>query len=189
MRSTGASSAAARPEAADRVPILLPLPLAGAFDYGVPEGMRVAPGDFVVVPLGRRSVIGVVWDQPLGEAGAAPVPDERLRDIEEQLPAPAMPETLRRFIEWVANYAVAPWGAVLRMAISATTALLPAKPVIAYRSADAPLEAFALKLTPARARIVRLLAEGVPRPLPEIQREAGVGARSEERRVGKECRL
>ncbi len=176
MRSTGASSAAVRAEAADRVSILLPLPLAGAYDYGVPAGMRVAPGDFVIVPLGRRSVIGVVWDKPLGEAGLAPVSSERLRDIEERLPAPAMPATLRRFAEWVASYTVAPWGAVLRMAMSAPAALTPPRPVMAYRSADVPLEAFGLKLTPARARIVRVLADGAPRPLPEIRREAGVGA-------------
>ena len=118
MRSSGASSAAHRPELAERVSVLLPLPLSGAYDYGVPDGLEVAPGDFVVAPLGRRSVVGVVWDKPLGEEGAAPVPRERLREVEERLPAPPMPETLRRFVEWVASYTVAPWGAVLRMAIS-----------------------------------------------------------------------
>ena len=35
---------------------------AGAYDYRVPAGMAVAPGDFVVVPLGRREIVGVVWD-------------------------------------------------------------------------------------------------------------------------------
>jgi primosomal protein N' (replication factor Y) len=175
MRSSGASSAAHRPEPVERVSVLLPLPLSGAYDYGVPDGAEVAPGDFVVAPLGRRSVVGVVWDKPLGEEGAEPVPKERLREIEERLPAPPMPETLRRFVEWVASYTVAPWGAVLRMAISAPAALLPPKPVLAARAADAPLEEFGLKLTPARARIVRLLADGMPRVLSEIADEAGVG--------------
>ena len=31
------------------VRILLPLPLADAYDYSVPEGVEVAPGHFVVV--------------------------------------------------------------------------------------------------------------------------------------------
>jgi primosomal protein N' (replication factor Y) len=144
MRSEGASSAALSPALEQRVPVLLPLPLAGAYDYAVPDGVAVAPGEFVVAPLGRRSVVGVVWDKPLGEAGAEPVAEERLREIEERLPAPPMPETLRRFIEWVAGYTVAPWGAVLRMAISAPAALLPPKPVLAARAADAPLEEFGL---------------------------------------------
>ncbi len=176
MSSSGASSAAVRPLIADRVSVLLPLPLAGAYDYGLPEGMRLAPGEFVVAPLGRRALVGVVWDGPLGETGAAPVPRERLREIEEVLPAPPMPQTLRRFIEWVASYTVAPWGAVLRMAISAPAALMPPKPILACRSAEAPLEAFALKLTPARARIVRLLADASERTVAEIAREAEVGA-------------
>ncbi|HXV26148.1 MAG TPA: primosomal protein N', partial [Alphaproteobacteria bacterium] len=155
--------------------MLLPLPLAGAYDYCLPEGMHLSPGDFVIAPLGRRLLVGVVWDGPLGEAGAAPVPRERLREIEELLPAPPMPEILRRFIEWVAGYTVAPWGAVLRMAISAPAALMPPKPVHAYRSAETPLEAFGLKLTPSRARTIRLLADGSARTLAEIAREAQVG--------------
>ena len=175
MSFIDASSAATQSEAANRVSVLLPLPLAGAYDYAVPEEMRVAPGDFVVVPLGGRLVIGVVWDKPLGEADATPVSHERLRDVEERLPAPGMPQTLRRFIEWVASYTVSPWGTVLRMAISVPSALLPPKPFVAYRSADMPLEAFALKLTPARTRIVRLLADGAPRSFSGIVHEASVG--------------
>ena len=116
MVPSGASSAAVQAQEADRVAVLLPLPLAGAYDYAVPDALRVGPGDFVIAPLGSRSVIGVVWDAPLGEAGEDSVPRERLREIQERLPAPRMPDALRRFIEWVANYTVAPSGAVLRMA-------------------------------------------------------------------------
>ena len=38
---------------ADRVRVLLPLPLPGAFDYRRPPGLRLAPGDPVLVPLGN----------------------------------------------------------------------------------------------------------------------------------------
>ena len=44
-----------------RLQYLLPLPLPGAFDYRVPEGLELAPGAFVSVPFGRREAIGVVW--------------------------------------------------------------------------------------------------------------------------------
>ena len=50
-----------------RVAVLLPLPLAGAYDYRVPEGLDLAPGDFVSVPLGARERIGVVWGPGDGE--------------------------------------------------------------------------------------------------------------------------
>ena len=48
------------------VQVLLPLPLAGAYDYRVPEGMTLQTGDFVVVPLGRREELGVVWGAGTG---------------------------------------------------------------------------------------------------------------------------
>jgi primosomal protein N' (replication factor Y) len=55
----------------------LPLPLDGPFDYGVPEGMDVKPGDVVEVPFGPRSAIGIVWDEP----PARPADPKRLKSI------------------------------------------------------------------------------------------------------------
>ena len=40
--------------------VLLPLPLPEAFDYAEPEGMGLGLGDQVIVPLGPRTVAGVV---------------------------------------------------------------------------------------------------------------------------------
>jgi len=53
------------------VKVLLPLPLADAYDYSVPEGIEVAPGSFVVVPLGKRETVGVVWGEGTGEVARA----------------------------------------------------------------------------------------------------------------------
>jgi len=49
------------------VDVLLPLGLDAAYSYLLPEGMEVSPGDLVHVPLGTKSVIGVVWP-PEGRA-------------------------------------------------------------------------------------------------------------------------
>ena len=57
-----------------RVRILLPLPLAGAFDYLADPAQRLAPGDLVRVPLGPRVVTGAVWDGDTDGAGAAASP-------------------------------------------------------------------------------------------------------------------
>ena len=57
-----------RASAPARVSVLLPLPLDRAYDYAVPEGLDLAPGDLVRVPLGARALAGVVWE-----------PDARLR--------------------------------------------------------------------------------------------------------------
>ncbi|MDT8265947.1 hypothetical protein RQ832_22040, partial [Roseomonas sp. DSM 102946] len=98
-----------------RVKVLLPLPLDGAYDYGVPEGMAVPPpGTFVEVPFGGRELRGVVWD-------GAPDPtlsEGKLKNLLGTLIVPPMTGSLRRFVDWVAAYTMAPPGAVLRMAMS-----------------------------------------------------------------------
>src|ERR1700740_1270284 len=106
-----AGNAAATPDRGGRVSVLLPLPLAGAYDYRVPPDLALAPGDFVAVPLGRRELFGVVWGPGLGDVAA-----EKLKPVTECLPAPPLTEELRRLVDWVAAYTLAPPGAVLRMA-------------------------------------------------------------------------
>ena len=57
------------------VPVLLPLALPAPYDYVVPEGMEVAPGQFVVVPLATVDYLGVVW--PRAEGTEAPKLDPK----------------------------------------------------------------------------------------------------------------
>ncbi len=154
----------------DRVHVLLPLPLAGAYDYARAES-GAEPGDFVVVPLGRRHVAGVVW----GRGGAnpeSPVAAAKLKRIAEILEVPAMGETMRRFIDWVAAYTCADPGAVLRMAMSVPAALTAPRPRVGYRLAGPPPE----RLTPARRRVLEVLAVGPALTRAEIVEAAGVGA-------------
>ena len=137
------------------VRVLLPLPLADAYDYSVPEGLEVAAGHFVIVPLGKRETVGVVWGEGSGE-----VAPEKLRDIVDVLPALPMADPLRRFVDWVSAYTLAPPGAVLRMAMSVPSALEAPKTEIVYRAAASRDDdgAEAHRRAPARARA----AEGRP---------------------------
>jgi primosomal protein N' (replication factor Y) len=153
------------------LPLPLPLPLGGAYDYRVPAGMAVEPGCFVQVPLGNRSVPAVVWDP--AEAGAEPIAAGRLKPIAAIYDVPRMPPPLRRLIDWVAAYTLAPAGAVLRMAMGSIEALNPVEARRGYRAAaSAP----AVRLTPARRRILDVLADEVPRPAAALALEAGCGA-------------
>ena len=154
---------------AQRLAVLLPLPLAGAYDYGVPEGLELKAGDFVRVPLGSREAIGVVWGEASGEVALG-----KLKAVAARLDAPALPEAERRFIDWVAHYTLSPPGVVLRMAMSAARALEPPPPLLAYGRSALPLAELALRLTPARARVLALLEDGPPRGPLELAREAGV---------------
>ena len=50
-----------------RIAVLLPLPLAGPYDYLVGAEDRFQLGDIVDVPLGTRRATGVVWGRGEGE--------------------------------------------------------------------------------------------------------------------------
>jgi primosomal protein N' (replication factor Y) len=150
-----------------RVGVLLPLPLSGAYDYLVPDGMDVAPGDFVEVPLGARSVLGVVWG-----AAKDDVPRAKLKQIEARIEIAPLPEISRRFIDWVANYCLSAPGAVLKMAMSVGDAFKPERSLKAYAIGDPSLG----QTTQARQRVLDALAD-VPSMLPgDLARRAGVTA-------------
>jgi primosomal protein N' (replication factor Y) len=156
-----------------RVSVLLPLPLAGAYDYLVPAEIEVEPGSFVVAPLGNRSVIGVVWGD-----GSDELPTGRLKSLEETLPAPPLRAELRRFVDWVAAYTLSPPGAVLRMAMSVNDALLPPRPLAAVTisaGGRAALGDAGATLTEARRRVLALARDEPARPAAELARAAGCG--------------
>ncbi len=150
--------------AGERVAVLLPLPLAGPYNYRVSTEGAVATGDFVEAPLGGRVIAGVVWG-----AGSDEIDAPKLKPLGRLLPAPPLPEVSRRFVDWVAGYTVHSPGAVLRMLMSVPEALTPAKPPLALRRADHAVD---IKPTEARARVLRVLADGPPRPVAELAREA-----------------
>jgi primosomal protein N' (replication factor Y) len=151
-----------------RVPVLLPYPFAGPFDYAVPPGMSAEPGDIVLVPLNRRAEVGVVWDAPAGPSVAA----AKLKPISARLDAPPMPPALRHFIDWVAAYTLAPPGDVLAMALR-VNALAPPMPTPGWLLAK-PLPD--IRLTEARRRVVTALGDGRPRASADLARQAGVSA-------------
>lgn len=156
---------------ARRISVLLPLPLAEAYDYRLPGGLAAPPGSFVRVPFGPRRLVGVVWDHATGRPEGERPNEVDLKDVRAVLDLAPLPESLRRLIDWVAAYTLAPRGAVLRMAMSVPAALDGAKPRIAYRLGPVPPE----RLTEARARVLAILRDGRPREAKELAREAAVG--------------
>src|SRR5271169_2748551 len=159
-----------------RVRVLLPLPLPEALDYLAPEGASAPqPGSFVNVSLGQRSLTGIVWDGVGDE-----LPEDRLKPIIETLPTPQLRPELRRFVERVAAYTMAPPGSVLRMTMSVPEALLSPRPrrLCAVSPAGAAALAGAameMRLTPTRRRVLELLCGGPPMPAAELARLAACG--------------
>jgi primosomal protein N' (replication factor Y) len=157
---------------------LLPLPLAGPLDYLLPAGAAMPPpGSFVRAQLGPRRLVGVVWEA----AGDEAVPAARLKPLSEILPAPPLRPELRRFIERVAGYTLAPPGAVLRMAMSVEAALLPPPPRRVCAATPGGVAALAESadgktLTPARRRVLAALRDGGGGTVADLARRAGCTA-------------
>ena len=154
---------------ADRAKVLLPLPAGSGYDYRIPAGMAVSPGDFVRVPLGPRQMTGVVW----GEADGA-VPDDRLKPIIARHNGPPLSAVHRRFIDWIAAYAVAAPGSVLRMSMPVPEALDPPAPEAGYRlAAPAPP---GVRITPQRQRVLEALAGNGAVAAGRLGADAGVSS-------------
>ncbi len=154
------------PPAGERVAVLLPLPLAGPYDYLVPPDLDVAAGDVVVVPFGRTTSLGVAWGKAEGAVDAA-----KLKPIAGKVDCPPLPEESRRFVDRIADYTVSPPGAVVRMCLSVSAALEPPAPRVAYRRGPVTPE----RLTPARRRVLDLAGEGPVRSIADLAEGAGVG--------------
>ncbi|MEK0082125.1 primosomal protein N' [Benzoatithermus flavus] len=150
------------------VPVMVPVPLDGPFDYRLDEGPEPAPGTFVEVPFGGRRLIGVVWDEPSAKA----LPLHRLKPLGATLDAPPMPQPLRALVRHVASETLAPMGAVLRLAMSVPAALEPWPTKLAYRRAS---DAAPAGLSRQRAAVLATLADGAVLLPAALAKAAGVG--------------
>lgn len=93
--------------------IILPTAVDRAFDYAVPEGMKLSSGHIVRVPFGKKTVLGVIWGE-----GTAQIAAGKIKPISAVLDQfPPLSKNFRKFIDWSAWYNCAPKGAVLKMAL------------------------------------------------------------------------
>ena len=162
-----------------RIRVLIPRPLTGPYDYLADADMALVCGSVVEVPLGNRRTTGVVWAFDVAEdSESGQVARSRLKLVIRALPVPPLPDAVLKLVDWTAAYTLTAQGTILRMAISVPDAFEPSKPVTAYTLLSGGIEAVeaqGLRLTSARHRVLKLLADGPPRTAREIADEAGVG--------------
>lgn len=151
-----------------RVKVLLPLPVGSAFDYRAAEPL--APGTPVRVPLGRQSRLGVVWDDDSPSARGPAAPEAKLKDVEAALTAAPVPKAMRRFVDKVADYTLAPAGAVLRMALPPHLALAAPPVRTRYVKSGPDPE----RLTTARRKVLAAAADRRPQSARALAERAGV---------------
>ncbi len=152
-------------QAQERAGILLPLPLAGAYDYKLPRGVLAQRGTVVAAPLGNRETLGVVWGPAEGTVG-----DNRLKVAVPLDGAPALPTGLCDFIDWVADYTLNPPGAVLAMALRSRTAFEPE----ALRTAYVKTDVVPPKLSEPRKRALAIAEDGLARSVAGLAEDANV---------------
>ena len=133
------------------VRILVLQPGLEGLDYRVPDGMALAPGDVVRVPLGPRQVTGVVWEPD--HLPGTPAPPDKLRSVSARLEVPPLDARLRRLIDWTADYYMAQPPLVLRMALSVSSALETLPETVEYRLGERPPP----RMTPQRAAALERL--------------------------------
>lgn len=146
---------------------MLPLPLAGPYDYLVGGDDHYQLGDIVDVPLGTRRATGVVWGLGDGDVAAA-----KLRAVFARRDIPPLTDALIKLVDWVAGYTVYPQGAVLKMVLSVPDALDPPASLTAYTLADDLPE---LRPGKARDRVLAFLKDNPPLSAVDIARESGCG--------------
>jgi len=149
------------------VGVLLPLPLAGAYDYKLPPGSNAARGAIVAAPLGNREMLGVVWGTAEGTVG-----DNRLKVAEPLEGAPALPGKLCDFIDWVADYTLNPPGAILAMALRSRGAFEPE----AHRTAYVRGSVTPPRMSAARTRTLEIASDGLARSISGLAEDANVSA-------------
>lgn len=157
------------PVAADaaRVAVLAALPVDRPYDYAVPAGMTLSPGDIVRVNFGRREVTGVVWAE--GEAATAPDTPRRLKPVLHHYAVPPLSEQQRKFAEWVARYTLSDPGSVLRLTLSPPAVLEEAGESTVYLPPTAPPDG---RISAPRQRILDVLAERPGLTAAELSRAA-----------------
>jgi primosomal protein N' (replication factor Y) len=149
------------------VGVLLPLPLAGAYDYKLPPGVNAPRGTLVAAPLGNREVLGAVWGTAEGTVG-----DNRLKTAEPLDGGPRLPAKLCDFIDWVADYTLNPPGAILAMALRSRSAFEPETKRIAYVKGSVVPP----RMSEARKRTLEIAGDGLARSVTGLAEDANVSS-------------
>lgn len=146
------------------IPVLLPYPFKEPFYYQVPielENEPLCPGTIIMVPLGNREEIGVVWEKHILPKGIT-LPQEEPRKIKKIKPIlsvlslPPLPTVLLQFIDWVGAYSLAPPGLVLAIALRGIQTYTPSNTAKTGWVLSS-LSSNQIRMTPAREKIIKFL--------------------------------
>ena len=146
--------------------VLIPLPVQEAFDYEVPDGLELARGDQVAVPLGPRILRGIV-----SEVRETTGSNRRLKAIEGRLEELSVPERTVDFVEWAARWTLNAPGEMAQAALKGLRAPRP-RPERRVRRVG---ERQPGRATPARTEVLEALGQR-SMTAADLARAAGVSS-------------
>lgn len=144
--------------------VLIPMPLPEPFDYAEQEGMELEVGDQVAVPLGPRTLRGVVVGLRDGAGHNRP-----LKPVGARLDDPPLPASTLAFVQWAAKYAVDAPAWPLAMALRGLRAPRPKPEKQLVLTGTQPA-----RMTPARQKVIDAASE--PLSPPALAAAAGVSS-------------
>lgn len=104
--------------------ILLPLAKLFPLDYLIPNELKLAIGDLVVVPFRNKELTGIVWqlDTEVSENAS------KIKSIKQKVPLEfRFNQEILDLIKWVANYYMTSLGSVAKLALPIDIAQQPIK--------------------------------------------------------------
>jgi primosomal protein N' (replication factor Y) (superfamily II helicase) len=143
--------------------VLMPLALDTAYSYALPPHLELSEGDVVCVPLGTRETVGVVWSLREGAAS-------NLKSVAGKIDAPPMSGAMRKLVDWMAWYTLAPKGSVLALALKLPEEGRAEVARVGVRLVGASPK----RMTPARSRVLAAAQGGLVHLKRELAQAASV---------------
>ena len=140
--------------------VALDVPVPTLFDYRSEDATRADIGYRVLVPFGKKRLVGVIWDV----ATKSGVSDSRLRSVEKILRDVApLPRGWLALAEFCGGYYHAPLGEVVAAALPPRLRTAKTVPLSPRDYILTPIGREALAATPSRHRRLRALLERLAR--------------------------
>jgi len=143
--------------------VLIPLALDTAYSYAVPDDLALEEGDVVQVPLATREVAGVVWSLREGQGA-------NFKKVTGVLEGPNLSPKMRKFLDWVSWYTLAPKGSALAMGLKFPDLDRTEVVRVGVRLTDS----LPRRMTPARQKVIAAAQDGIVRLKSELAHAAGV---------------
>ena len=87
--------------------VIVTRPFDKVFTYASNEQLKI--GQVVLVPFGKREEIGIIWSKNTKK------PNHKIKNISKIIEGVIFKNTTIEFINWIANYTLAPLGSVLKL--------------------------------------------------------------------------